>query len=113
MSEIRKVRRDGKVAVLVSSGFGAGWFTWHDCEELLFDPVVVELVEQWSKDPHSYQYSAQIEEYCLRVYGEDIYLGGIDGLYVVWVNEGEEFFIEEYDGAENIKLKSDIGWSVA
>ena len=28
---IEKVVRDGKVAVLVSPGYGAGWSTWNIC----------------------------------------------------------------------------------
>jgi hypothetical protein len=32
-----KVIRDGKVAVLYSPGYGAGWFSWHGIEELLYD----------------------------------------------------------------------------
>ena len=43
-----RVVRDGRVAVLVSPGFGAGWSTWADRElrkRLLFDPEVVAWVE--------------------------------------------------------------------
>ena len=42
-----RVVRDGRVAVLVSPGFGAGWSTWADRElreRLLFDPEVVAWV---------------------------------------------------------------------
>lgn len=45
MSE-NKVIRDGKVAVVYSPGFGDGWYTWNmDCPELLFDPIIVQCVE--------------------------------------------------------------------
>ena len=43
---MKKEVRDGKVAVLVSPSFGAGWYTWHGIEELIFHPKIVELVEQ-------------------------------------------------------------------
>ena len=46
--EIRKVVRDGKVAVLVSPGLGEGWSTWADKgfkEFALFDHCLVELKE--------------------------------------------------------------------
>ena len=42
---MEKVIRDGQVAVLYSPGYGAGWFTWHGVEELLFDPKVVDMLE--------------------------------------------------------------------
>ena len=41
---MEKVIRDGKVAVLYSPGYGAGWFSWHGIEELLYDPVVVGMI---------------------------------------------------------------------
>ncbi len=34
---IQKLSQDGKVAVLYSPGFGAGWYTWNtDAPEILF-----------------------------------------------------------------------------
>jgi hypothetical protein len=29
MKKIKKVIRDGKVAVLISDGYGAGWYSWN------------------------------------------------------------------------------------
>jgi hypothetical protein len=40
----------------------------------------------------------------------DTYLGGADGLYVRWVQEGKEFIIDEYDGAESLTLKENFTW---
>ena len=45
-----KVVRDGKVAVLISQGFGAGWYSWNSNEQLLFSPKIVEMVEQGKAD---------------------------------------------------------------
>jgi len=42
---MQKVIRDGKVAVLISPGFGGGWHTWNHVDELLFHPVLVNMVE--------------------------------------------------------------------
>ncbi len=43
---MEKVIRDGKVAILYSPGFGAGWYSWNtDHKELIFHPKLVELVE--------------------------------------------------------------------
>lgn len=46
---MEKVIRDGKVAVLYSPGYGAGWTTWeYDSklhEIMLFHPLIVEKVE--------------------------------------------------------------------
>ena len=104
-----KVIRDGKVAVFVSGGYGAGWTTWSSSEEREFmlygDERMVELVEA-----DKYE---EAEAYARSVVGDDVYLGGIDGLYVEWVNVGTKFFIDEYDGAESLVAIDDINWSVA
>lgn len=45
ITEPKRVVRDGKVAVLVSPGYGAGWSTWAAGEEVMFCPEIVAAVE--------------------------------------------------------------------
>jgi hypothetical protein len=90
-----RVIREGQVAVLVSPGFGAGWYTWHDLEDLLYDPVVVNMVE-------TEQHADDIVQYCNDTYGTGYYYGGADSLTVAWVPAGTRFYINEYDGAETV-----------
>ena len=48
---MRKLSENGKVAVLYSPEFGAGWYTWNqDHPEILFDPAMVKLVEKGQYD---------------------------------------------------------------
>lgn len=104
-----KVIRDGKVAVLISKGYGAGWYTWNrEHQELLFLPVVVEMVLN-SKSPED------IEAYIDSIYGKDndIYIGGLGGLTVEWVPQGADFQVHECDGAEQLKLKDRQEWITA
>ena len=105
---MKKVIRDGKVAILYSPGFGSGWYSWHGIEELFYDPNIVDMLER-GKDPDA------IKKYCLEVHGKDkkSYLGGVDQLQVFWLDQGTEFYIDEYDGAESIVTKSDIKWLLA
>jgi hypothetical protein len=104
-----KCVRDGKVAVLYSPGFGAGWSTWNDDEYrefLLHDEKLVELVENKQQD--------KIEEYVKSVYpGEHVCVLGADQLRVVWIYPGTQFLISDYDGSESIQYKDDVYWSVA
>lgn len=101
---MEKVVKDGKVAVIVSPGFGAGWYSWNtDFPELLFHPKIVELVLE-------NRHEEITEELIHNVLGisEEIYVGfyGVSALKVVWVPEGTAFRIDEYDGAEGlIELK--------
>ena len=96
---------DGLVAVLYSPDFGAGWYTWHNIVELLFDPKVVEMVLDKTS-------SETIELYCRTVYG-DHYYGGAEELTVAWVPPGTEFVIDDYDGAETITFKDKVKWVTA
>jgi len=100
-----KLNESGKVAVLYSPGFGAGWYTWnYNTPEILFDPAIVKFVEKekWEE---------------LKVYVElkypEIYTGGMDDLKVAWIPEGTLFKINEYDGSESIELKENDNWILA
>jgi hypothetical protein len=95
----------GRVAVLLSHGHGAGWYTWHQIEELVYDPQVVHMVlNKASAD--------DIVSYCDKTYGVDYY-DGADGLTIHWVPRGTRFQIDEYDGSETLRLESDQQWLVA
>ncbi len=49
---MKKVIRDGHVAVIYSPGFGAGWYTWNqlldNAEQLIYDPMIVQILEEQS-----------------------------------------------------------------
>jgi hypothetical protein len=47
---MNKLVRDGLIAVIVSPGHGAGWYSWHGIEELLFDPSIVAWIESNERD---------------------------------------------------------------
>ena len=101
---MEKVIKDGKVGVLVSPGFGAGFYTWGYPEEAIFDPTLIELVEneKWQ----------EAIDYCESNW-EDGYSGGVQDLIVAWIDEGTKFIIEEYDGHESIKFFDEVNWITA
>jgi hypothetical protein len=102
---MNKLNEDGKVAVLYSPGFGAGWYTWnYDYPEILFDPAIVKFVEnkKW----------AELDTYVTLKYPE-IYKGGMTDLEVEWIPEGTLFKVNEYDGSESIEYKENDHWMVA
>jgi hypothetical protein len=101
---MNKLIRDGKVAVLVSPGYGAGWYTWHGNEELLYDPSIVEWIEQDDLD--------KINTYLELKYPNDTSLG-LSELEVNWVPAGARFRIDEYDGAESLVLETNEHWLTA
>ena len=103
---MEKLVVDGKVAVLVSPGYGAGWYTWNrEHPEILFDPAIVNMVLEERFD--------ELETFVTLKY-DRIYTGGLMDLEVVWVKQGRLFKITEYDGNESIEYKDeDDGWFMA
>ena len=102
---MNKLVRDGMVAVLYSPDYGSGWYTWNrNHPELLFDPAIVQLVEEEKFD--------ELKTYVTLKY-PNIYDGGMDDLKIAWIPEGAMFRINEYDGDESIELKDDADWFTA
>lgn len=100
---MEKVIRNGKVAVLTSPGYGAGWSTWNGSKEILvFHPLLVAMVESGK--------SAEItSDWITENLGiSDVYVGGAEDLCISWIEEGKKFLITEYDGAESVVTEDDL-----
>jgi hypothetical protein len=105
MLNMNKLQENGKVGVVYSPGFGAGWYTWNtEYPEIVFDPTIVKYVEteRWDE---------------LKVYVElkypEIYTGGIRDLTVEWIPVGAQFKVTEYDGSESIEYRDSEDWLIA
>lgn len=96
--------RDGKVAVLYSPGFGAGWSTWGKGENMVFSPELVEAVLSGDK--------SKVYETAKRLY-PDVYDGGLKDLTIEWLDIGTSFVIDEYDGNESIRVLGDFEFLTA
>jgi hypothetical protein len=102
---IKKLIRNGEVAVLYSPGFGAGWSTWNqEVPEIMFDPIIVDFVEKEQWD--------ELVTYVTLKY-PGLYDGGMRDLQILWLPEGTEFKINEYDGSESVEVKEEMIWLVA
>ncbi len=107
MDNNEKVVRDGKVAIVYSPGFGAGWSTWASMDGMEFEPKVVEWVEN-GKNRDEYE---KLETYLQDKYNY-VYTGGLSDCVIEWVTQGTPYRIDEYDGSES--LTTDISdWDVA
>ena len=98
---MEKIVRNGKVAVAVSYGFGAGWSTWNEV-----DPMDARF-NQLFLDGKVDEAKALVDELELG------YTGGADGVEIEWLPVGTEFIITEYDGSEGLELKDETNWRVA
>lgn len=96
---MKKVIKEGKVAALYSPGFGAGWSTWSsgNQELLVFDSRLIEIVADGDRDKIK-------DEFMKSEFGIDIYCGGAEQLKIEWIDEGQLFEINEYDGSESIHI---------
>lgn len=103
---MEKVVRDGKVAIVLSAGYGAGWGSWNYGvhEVIMFHPKIVQMVE----DGREMDITEEWLEKELGLEGVCLYTGGREGLYIEWVPEGTRFRIDEYDGAERIITIDDL-----
>ena len=102
-----RVIRNGRVAVLFSPGFGAGWYTSHYKQDLLFDPAIVSWLESDDEDRLK-----KIESYVTLKYPDEYY-GGLCNLTIKWIPEGTAFKIDEYDGSESFTFKENEDWILA
>lgn len=101
-----KVVRDGRVAVLYSPGYGAGWYTWNpDHPECLFDPDTVAWVEGGK--------TGDLPDFDAKYGDAYFYAGGAKDLMIKWIPEGTQFRIAEYDGSESVILASEEEWITA
>jgi hypothetical protein len=99
---MNKLVKDGQVAVLISPDFGGGWYSWNrDCPDMLTDAGLADLVLKGDLD--------QIKAYATLKW-PDAYLGGVDSLTVVWIPQGTEIKIAEYDGSETIEYRWSDDW---
>jgi hypothetical protein len=102
---MHRIIRDGRVAVVYSPGYGAGWSTWNnDVPGMIFDPGLVDLVLEGNKE--------KILAYVMLRWS-DANILGVDDLAVEWIPEGVDFVINEYDGAETLVFKDRMKWITA
>lgn len=101
---MERVVLNNKVAVLFSPGHGAGWYSWHNIPELLFDASIVKWVETEERD--------KIANYLTLKYPNE-YFGDLESLSIRWVPVGTRFVINEYDGSESVKCEHEIEWITA
>ena len=113
------VREDGKVAVLYSPGWGAGWSTWctgDQQEFLLFDRNIVEMVLQtdFQSQLSIQQLEQNAKEYVDSIWGDcAVYCGGVSSLDIEWMEPGTKFTIHEHDGNEVVMKQEDFRWNLA
>lgn len=90
-----KLIRDGKVAVIVSPNYGAGWSTWNrNSQAMCMDERIVSAL-------------LYDDESTAKLVAKQLFPDAFIGsqiLVVEWVPVGTIFEIQEYDGAETLRI---------
>ncbi len=116
----RLVNEDGKVAVLYSPYYGAGWSTWmYSSDEnrvkSLFCPEIalqiLKIEETSDKKQKEYLFS-ELVILVEKIFPED-YCGGLRNLTIKWLNPNTLFLVREYDGYERIETKENTDYFIA
>ena len=103
----------GRIAVLVSSGWGLGWFCDHGCEQLVYDPKIVRWVLDGYPETQRGSIVAHVQAILAQQATPVVSVSDIKELDVVWLPPGEQFIITSYDGMESVISKSDTQWLTA
>ena len=99
---VERYEKDGKVAVLYSPGYGAGWSSWAEDkyrETMMFDKRLVELLLN-NKDRLKDQ--NLVDSIITGNTKDSIYIGGVENLQIEWIPKGYGVRIDEHDGYESI-----------
>ncbi len=95
----------GEVAVLYSPGYGAGWYSWNtNHPDILFDKDIVQAVIDKDKTKAGLIALEKYPEICEL---------GIDKIQIEWMQPGQMFQINCFDGYESIKYNYDRSWLTA
>ena len=101
-NKMKKYIKDGKIGVLFSPGYGAGWSTWgskENREAMVFCPELCEAVDKGFP-------RGEILSIAKAQFPEE-YLGGLDDIEIVFLKPGTRFRIDEYDGSEGVITKDE------
>ena len=98
---VEKYYKDGKMAILVSPGFGAGWSTWNQ-PEIAIDRRIVE------KFINEHPSADEMEDFIGSLGYKRPYMGGYEEIEVMWVPKGERYLVTEYDGHEELLISSEM-----
>ena len=100
-----KYVKNGKVAILISPGYGSSWSFYED-PALAYDKRIVEYFLTKPTEKEMQKYLEEIG------YGH-IWMGGYHQLKIVWVPQETKYRIVEYDGSESLQTPDDLNWEIA
>jgi len=102
-----QVEQDGKIAVLYSPSFGAGWSTWNNYDFaflLMTHREIVEAVRQEKGTTAIREIAQRLVREATGNPEEYVCCLGADILTIEWIDKGSQFEVQEHDGSETIHI---------
>jgi hypothetical protein len=99
----------GQVGVLITRGYGTGWFTYHYIWRLCVDAELCRAVDEWVWED-AIDLVTEIATQEGTVLLDNISIKDIQELEICWTDRHRKFFIHEYDGLECVWYKDEIDW---
>ena len=107
--EIRKIK-EGKIAVLVSPGYGCGWSTWNSNPAIAYDKRIIEYMldygsmNKFRKVINDIEQQTRLDNFLSSIGYPNVYRGGAYQLEIEWIDPGKYFRINVYDGSEELEF---------
>lgn len=102
---MRKVTKDGLVAVLYSPNYGSGWASNEKDHKVQAELCMgAEIVEAFMAEGPQGAVKAATNKF------PNFYTGGARDLRLIWIDQGRKFQITEYDGYEGIEYADEMKW---
>lgn len=100
---MEKYIKDGKVGVIISPGYGTGFYTGGAPLEAVFSPPLITMIQ--NRDLYGV--------YKILKEKHNFYFMDLFNLDVKWIPQGSRFKITEYDGSESIEILNEKKWLIA
>jgi hypothetical protein len=103
------INEHGQVGVLITRGYGTGWFTYHWIWRLCVDAELCRAIDDGELEL-ALDLAKEIADHEGTVLLNNVSIEDIQELEVCWTDRHRKFFIHEYDGLECVWYKDEIDW---
>ena len=91
---------NGKIEILISPHYGAGWSTWNENYKIniALDKRIINYYKKYGNEVPS----SSLKEFLESIGYKDVFCGGWKNIIIKTIQKGEKFRIDEYDGWESL-----------
>ena len=98
--------KNNQIAILISPKYGAAWSSINDFSLAYDKRIVQKWIELQENEIENDE--EEMQEFLAELGYPKHYMGGYENLRIEWVNIGEYFYIDDYDGYEGIIYEDEM-----